>query len=88
VCVSQWGENVVRTEGVLEKGSRKIRGLKRGTEQRAEKSSCLWRINPLTPNDLQRHRAASPLKIKITSKICVKSQQIHQLFIQFINYVW
>jgi hypothetical protein len=25
-------------------------------------------INPLTPNDLQRRRAASPLKIKIPSK--------------------
>jgi hypothetical protein len=28
----------------------------------------------------------SPLKIKIPVKICVKSQQIHKLFIQFINY--
>jgi hypothetical protein len=28
------------------------------------------------------------LKIKIPSKIRVKNQQIHQLFIQFINYVW
>jgi hypothetical protein len=26
-------------------------------------------LNPLTPNDLQRRRAASPLKIKIPSKI-------------------
>jgi hypothetical protein len=25
-------------------------------------------INPLTPNDLQRRRAVSPLKIKILSK--------------------
>jgi hypothetical protein len=25
-------------------------------------------INPLTPNDLQRRRAVSPLKIKIPSK--------------------
>src|SRR5215472_3173967 len=33
-------------------------------------------------------RAVSPLKIKIPSKTSVKSQQIHQLFIQFINYVW
>jgi hypothetical protein len=33
-----------------------------------------YRINPLKPNDLQRRRAVS--------------QQIHQLFIQFINYVW
>jgi hypothetical protein len=30
----------------------------------------------------------NPLKIKIPNKICVKNQQIHQLFIQFINYVW
>jgi hypothetical protein len=29
----------------------------------------------------------SPLKFEITIKICVKSQQIPQLFIQFINYV-
>jgi hypothetical protein len=34
------------------------------------------------------YRAVSRLKIKIHSKICVKNQQIHQLFIQFINYVW
>jgi hypothetical protein len=26
------------------------------------------RLNPLTPNDLQRRRAVSPLKIKIPSK--------------------
>src|SRR5215510_9141596 len=32
--------------------------------------------------------AMSPLKIKIPSKICVKNQQIHQLLIQFINYIW
>jgi hypothetical protein len=47
-----------------------------------------FRNNPLTPNDLQRRHAVSPLKIEIPSKICVKTQQIHQLFIQFINYVW
>jgi hypothetical protein len=29
----------------------------------------------------------SPIKIKIPSKICVKNQQIHQLFIQCINNV-
>jgi hypothetical protein len=45
-------------------------------------------INPLTPNDLQRRRAVSPLKIKIPVKICVQNQQMQQLFIQFINYVW
>src|SRR5215475_2074255 len=39
------------------------------------------------PNYLERRRAVSPLKIKIPSKTYVKSQQIHQLFIQFINYV-
>jgi hypothetical protein len=27
-----------------------------------------WKFNPLTPNDLQRRRAVSPLKIKIPSK--------------------
>jgi hypothetical protein len=30
----------------------------------------------------------SPLKIKIPSKNCVKNQQMQQLLIQFINYVW
>jgi hypothetical protein len=28
----------------------------------------LSEINPLTPNDLKRHRAVSPLKIEIPSK--------------------
>jgi hypothetical protein len=46
------------------------------------------RINPLTPNDLLRRRAVSPLKIKISSKNMRVNQQIHQLFIQFIYYVW
>jgi hypothetical protein len=45
-------------------------------------------VNHSTPNDLQRCRAISPLKIKILSKVCVQSQQMQQLFIQFINYVW
>src|SRR5215467_6546407 len=40
------------------------------------------------PNHLKRRRAVSLLKIKIPVKTSVKSQQIHQLFIQFINYVW
>jgi hypothetical protein len=44
-------------------------------------------INPLTPNDLQRRRAVSPLKIKIPSKN-MREKPIHRLFIQFINYVW
>jgi hypothetical protein len=35
-----------------------------------------------------RRRAVSALKIKIPSKICVKDQQMQQLFIQFITYVW
>jgi hypothetical protein len=30
----------------------------------------------------------SPLKIKIPIKICVENQQIQQLFIQFIKYLW
>jgi hypothetical protein len=45
-------------------------------------------FNPLTPNDLKKRRAVSPTKIKIPLKICVKNQQIQQLFIQLINYVW
>jgi hypothetical protein len=45
-------------------------------------------INPLTPKDLQRRRTVSPLKIKIPSKNMREKQQIQQLFIQFINYVW
>jgi hypothetical protein len=45
-------------------------------------------INPSTPNDLQRRRAVSPLKIKIPSKNMRENQQMQQLFIQFINYVW
>jgi hypothetical protein len=45
-------------------------------------------LNPLTPNDLQRRSAVSPLKINISSKNMRENQQIHQLFIQFINYVW
>jgi hypothetical protein len=49
---------------------------------------CLlqYNINPLTPNDIQRRRAVSPLKIKIP--IMRENQQMHQLFIHFINYVW
>jgi hypothetical protein len=27
-------------------------------------------------------------KLKSPVKICLKNQQMHQLFIQFINYVW
>jgi hypothetical protein len=46
--------------------------------------SCL---SPLTPNDLKRRRTVSPLKLKSPVKICLKNQQIHQLFIRFINYV-
>jgi hypothetical protein len=45
-------------------------------------------VNPLTPNDLQRRRAMNPLKNKISSKNKRENQQIHQLFIHFINYVW
>jgi ankyrin repeat protein len=44
--------------------------------------------NPLTPNDLLRRRAASPLKLKSPVTICMKNQQMQHLFIQFINYVW
>jgi hypothetical protein len=45
-------------------------------------------VNPLTPNDLQRRRAVSPLKIKIPIKNMRENQQMQQLFIQFINHVW
>jgi hypothetical protein len=48
----------------------------------------LLRINPLTPNDLERRRVVSPLKIKIPSKNMRGKPKIHQLFIQFTNYVW
>jgi hypothetical protein len=47
-----------------------------------------YRFNPLTPNNLQIRRAVSPLKIKIPSKNMREKQQMQQLFIQFINYVW
>jgi hypothetical protein len=40
------------------------------------------------PNDLKRRHAVSPLKIEIPSKNMRENQQIHQLFIQFTNYVW
>src|SRR5215471_4805031 len=45
-------------------------------------------FNLLKPNDIKRRRAVSTLKIKIPVKIYVENQQIHQLLIQFINYVW
>jgi hypothetical protein len=45
-------------------------------------------FNPLTPNELQRRRAVNRFKIKIPSKNMRENQQIHQLLIQFINYVW
>jgi hypothetical protein len=31
---------------------------------------------------------SEPFKIKPPVKVCVKNQQIHQSFIQFIDYVW
>jgi hypothetical protein len=40
------------------------------------------------PNDLWRRRAESPLKIKIPNKNMRENQQLHQLFIQFINCAW
>jgi hypothetical protein len=50
---------------------------------------CGQYVNPSTPKDLQRRRrATSPLKIKTPSENMRESQQIHQLFIQFINYIW
>jgi tRNA U34 5-methylaminomethyl-2-thiouridine-forming methyltransferase MnmC len=45
-----------------------------------------FKLNPLTPNDLQRRRAVSPLKIKIPGKNMRENQQMQQLLIQFINY--
>jgi hypothetical protein len=45
-------------------------------------------FHPLKPNDLQRRRAVTLLKLKSPLNICVKSQQIHQFIIQSINYVW
>jgi hypothetical protein len=46
-----------------------------------EGNQPLESVNPLTPNDLQRLRAVSLLNTKIPVKICVKNQQIQQLFI-------
>jgi hypothetical protein len=47
-------------------------------------SDLLQYINPLTPNDLQRCRAVSPLKIKTTSKnMCEKPTNttiIHSIY--------
>jgi hypothetical protein len=40
-------------------------------------------FNPLTPNDLQRRRAVSPLKIKIAVNMCEKSTNatiIHSVY--------
>jgi hypothetical protein len=51
-------------------------------------SAMVISFNPLTPNDLQRRHAVSPLKIKIPSKNMFENQQMQQLFIHFINYVW
>jgi hypothetical protein len=50
--------------------------------------ACFEPFNPLTPNDLSRRRTVSPLKIKIPSKNMREKQQIRQLLIQFLNYVW
>jgi hypothetical protein len=36
----------------------------------------------------RRRRAVSPLKIKIPNKSMRANEQIHQLLIQFIDYVW
>jgi hypothetical protein len=47
-----------------------------------------FEFNPLKPNDLERRRQWALLKLKSPVKICLKNQQMHQLFIQFINYVW
>jgi hypothetical protein len=46
----------------------------------------VW-LNPLTPNDIQWRHAVSPIKIKSPVKVCVKNQQMQQLFIQLINCV-
>jgi hypothetical protein len=45
-------------------------------------------FNPLTPNDLQRRRAVSPLKIKIPSKDMREKPTNTPIIIKFINYVW
>jgi hypothetical protein len=85
---SQWGQNTICDSVCKRKVSfESERFVKRGQWW----SWVYWEqdmLNPLSPNDLYRRRAVSPLKIKIPVKICVKSQQIHQLFIQLINYVW
>jgi hypothetical protein len=67
-------------------------GAQTGTKRTLEQSGLAELrphcINPLTPIDLQRRRALSTLKIKIHSKNMRENQQIQQLLIQFINYVW
>jgi hypothetical protein len=58
------------------------------------KQGCadIWKINPLTPE--LNPSAQRCLMRYLTGdfgsfvNICVKNQQMQQLFIQFINYVW
>jgi hypothetical protein len=48
------------------------------------RATCL---DPLTPNDLQRRRAVSPLKIKITSKN-MREKPTNATIIYSVYYVW
>jgi hypothetical protein len=48
---------------------KKVNGMAESSNHRPVESAVKFglRLNPLTPNDLQRRRAVSPLKIKIPS---------------------
>jgi hypothetical protein len=45
-------------------------------------------VNPLTPNDLERRHAVSPLKIKIPCKSISKKPTNKPIIHSVINYVW
>jgi hypothetical protein len=65
-------------------------------ENGKNKENLITRINPLTPElnpSAQRCLTRFVTEDCVSSimhfvNICVKNHQIHQLFIQFINYVW
>jgi hypothetical protein len=51
---------------------------------RISKRDIIPELNPLTPNDLQRRLAVSPLKIKVTSKN-MREKQIRHSLIHSVN---
>jgi hypothetical protein len=54
---------------------------------RTDEETFTLSVNPITPNDLQRRRAVSPLKIEVPSKN-MRDKPTNATIIQFINYVW